>query len=112
VKDEPKSARRRGWARFQRFELTEPGLAAEAAYRATIVESRARSGRASFDEAREGWKQQFGVLADDAMFLGEIAAGARTSADLVTALEVCGKTRSDVLAALERLAEAGLVIEK
>jgi hypothetical protein len=91
--------------------MTEAGTAAEAAYRATIVESRAKSGRASFDDAREGWRQRYGVQADDGIVLGEIVAGAHTSAALVTALEVCGKNREAVLAALERLAEAGLIVE-
>ncbi len=109
--DAPKSARRRAWTRLQRFAITEAGQLAEAGYRAVITESRARSGRASYDEAREAWGKQFGVRADDAIFLAEIIGGARTSAALVEALDVCGKTRAEVLDGLERLAEAGLIAE-
>jgi hypothetical protein len=111
MRNETKSARRRSWTRLQRFSLTEAGLAAEADFRATITESRARAGRASFDEAREAWGRQFGVHADDAPFLAEMRGGACTSAALVTALDVCGKTREEVLAGLERLADAGLIAE-
>jgi hypothetical protein len=111
MSNEIKSARRRRWTRTQRFALTEAGLAAEADFRATIAESRAHAGRASFDEAREAWGRQFGVPADDATFLSELRGGACSSAALVAALDVCGKTREDVLAGLERLAEAGLIAE-
>ncbi|GAB4110841.1 MAG: hypothetical protein OHK0013_46760 [Sandaracinaceae bacterium] len=106
-----KSARRCSWTRMRRFVLTEAGLAVEAGFRETIAESRTRAGRASFDEARDAWGRQFGVPADDAAFLAEMRSGACSSAALVAALDVCGKTREDVLAGPERLAEAGLIAE-
>jgi hypothetical protein len=107
-----RARRRRSWTRVQRFSLTEAGLARRSGLPRLDhrVPGPAR-GRASFDEAREAWGRQFGVQADDASFLAEMRGGACTSAALVTALDVCGKTREEVLAGLERLAEAGLIAE-
>jgi len=107
----PKSPPPAPLARSPALSTPRGGAGAETGYRAMVTESRARSGRASYDEAREAWGKQFGVRADDAIFLAEIIGGARTSAALVEALDVCGKTRAEVLDGLERLAEAGLIAE-
>ncbi len=100
----------RRWRRAQPFSLSELGIGAEAAYRSTIVAARATEGRASFDAARTAWAQAFRVEPDDGLYLAELRQGPTTLERLVDALETCGKTRKDALAALERLFDAGLIL--
>jgi hypothetical protein len=97
------------WPRSQRFRLSEAGDAAEAAYRQTIIASRAQEGRASFDAARTAWAEAFRIQPDDGLYLAEVGRTGMTLADLVSALETCGKSRKDAMEALERLMEVGLI---
>ena len=102
------SAKRR-WPRSQRFSLSSVGVHAEATYRSTIVEARAREGRAAYDAARMAWADALRAEPDDGLYLGEIRQAALNLQQIVEALEPCGKTRTDALAALERLEDLGLV---
>jgi hypothetical protein len=97
------------WPRSQRFTLSKRGQEVEAAYRQQIVASRAEPGRASFDAARAAWAHTHGLLADDGLYLAEIASGPITLPQLVNALETCGKSRLDAIAALERLDDAAMI---
>jgi hypothetical protein len=97
------------WPRAQRFALSDRGIEAEAAYRQQIVASRTESGRASFDTARAAWAQTHALQVDDGLYLAEVAAGPVNLSQIVVSLESCGKTRLDALAALERLADAGMI---
>jgi len=101
--------RRMRWPRSQRFVLTESGVVAEAAYRSTIVASRAQAGRESFDDARREWATRFALQVDDGLCLCELHAGSKTASEIVEALDTCGQSRTDTIAALERLWTAGLV---
>jgi hypothetical protein len=105
--DEP--PRKLRWPRSHRFSLSERGRTAEVEYREKIVSSRAEPGRASFDSARSAWATAHGLNADDGLYLAELATGPITFAQIVTALESCGKNRGDAIAALERLADAGMI---
>lgn len=100
---------KRRWPRSERFTLSAKGDEAETAYRSTIVASRAQEGRASYDAARAAWAASFRVEPDDGLYLGEIRSGPTSLERLVEALETCGKTRKEALAALERLFDAGLI---
>jgi hypothetical protein len=103
------STPRRRWPRSQLFSLSAKGGDAEAQYRSSIIASRAQEGRSSFDAARSAWAQTFQVQPDDGLYLGEARGGPIKLEQLVTALESCGKTRKDALAAVERLLDAGLL---
>jgi hypothetical protein len=100
---------RRRWPRSQLFSLSAKGTDAEARYRTTIIASRAQEGRASFDAARSAWAAAFRVQPDDGLYLGEARSGPIKLEQLVEALETCGKTRKDAVAALERLVDAELL---
>lgn len=74
-----------------------------------IVASRSAEGRAAFDAARASWAAELRIQPDDGLYLSEIRGGAVTLGQLVEALDSCGKTRKDAIAAVERLVDAGLV---
>lgn len=98
------------WKRTHRFALSEIGIQAESTYRETIIASRAHEGRASFDIARTEWATQLRIEPDDGLYLGELRSASKRLADMVEALETCGKSRKDASDALERLVGAGLVV--
>ena len=93
-----------------RFSLAPAGRIAEASYRSHIVTSRARPGRRSFDAARSAWATSLGLEPDDGVYLGELLPGAVNLSKIVAALTVCGKKRTDAMAALARLMDAGLIL--
>ncbi len=97
------------WPRSQRFSLSEQGAAAEKGYREQIVASRTESGRGSFNTARQAWAVANGLQADDGLYLAEVLGGGVSLAQIIESLETCGKTRVDAIAALERLADAGML---
>jgi hypothetical protein len=97
------------WPRSHRFALSERGRTAELEYREKIVTARAEPGRASFDAARTAWAASHGLNVDDGLYLAELAGGPVTLPQIVAALETCGKNRVDAIAALERLADAGMI---
>lgn len=98
------------WPRAQRFSLSTLGVEAEERYRGTIGDARAEGGRASFELARGQWAKAHGIQPEDGVYLGEVRSGPMNLAALVTAVDACGHTRSDVLAALGRLVDAGLLL--
>lgn len=101
---------KRRWPRSQKFALSEKGKEAEAAYRQEIAASRAQEGRGrdSFDAARKAWAQRFAIQPDDGLYLCEAAGDPKNLQELTEALEACGKSRTDALAALDRLVDGGL----
>ena len=106
LEDRPRPLR---WPRSQRFTLSSTGTEAESSYRSLIVASRAQAGRASFDAARAAWAGTYHLQADDGLYLAEVAAGGVNLSQIIAALETCGKTRTDAIAAMERLIDAGLI---
>jgi hypothetical protein len=74
-----------------------------------MVASRVEPGRASFDAARAAWAHTHGLLADDGLYLAEIASGPITLAQLVTSLQSCGKSRLDAIEPPERLDDAATI---
>jgi hypothetical protein len=104
--DPPPKAR---WRRSQRFTLSDRGGVAETSYMSGIVASRTEAGRASFDAARTSWAQTFGVQPDDGLYLAEVRRGPVDMQAIVEALETCGKTRKDAVAAMGRLFDAGFI---
>lgn len=101
---------KRRWPRSQKFALTEKGREAEVAYREEIRASRDQAGRGrdSFDAARAAWAERFAIQPDDGLYLCEAAGDPKNLQELTDALEACGKSRSDALAALSRLVDQGL----
>ena len=97
------------WPRSQRFVLSPRGVEAETQYRELIVASRSSGGRASFDQARAAWAATYQLQPDDGLYLAEVGAGPTNLPKLIAALETCGKTRPDAIAALERLVDAGFI---
>ncbi len=102
---QPRGGRR--WPRGQRFQLTEAGLAAEAARAETVRETRAM-GRAALEAAGLRWAAPLGIEPRDGVVLSELKPGRRSLADLARELEVCGPSRSDVKESIDRLVERGL----
>lgn len=105
--DKPEKLR---WPRSHKFVLSALGRTAELAYREQTQTSR-NGGRSSFDAARAEWATTHHLQADDGLYLGELAAGGATLPQLLTALETCGQTRKEALAALARLSDAGMFDE-
>jgi len=103
------AATRRRWPRSQRFVLLPSGAEAEESFRSTIVASRVKSGRASFDDARAEWAKCLRLEPDDGVYLGIIRNGPVTLQDIVAALENCGQTLKETEKALDRLVDARLV---
>lgn len=101
---------KRKWPRSQRFLLSDAGAGAEASYRESITASRSEGGRASFELARSNWARSVAVEPDDGMYLGELVGGPRTLEQLTAAVDASGHGRKQVVAALERLLDAGLVL--
>lgn len=97
------------WPRGQRFALSSKGHEAAAAYRDSMVAARSVEGRASFDAAQKAWAQTHGLGVDDGLYLAELASRPLTLREIIAALDTCGKTRADAIAALERLADAGML---
>ncbi len=103
----PRAGKR--WPRGQKFALSDPGVAAETAYRDAIHTARAQ-GRAALDTAQAAWAGPLGLQPLDGVVLGELRGGGRKSiADVARALEDCGTSAGEVKDAFDRLAEAGLV---
>jgi hypothetical protein len=98
------------WPRAQKFRLSSRGADAEASYREIIVAARAVEGRTSYDAARAAWAGSLpSVQPNDGSYLVELQSGPRTLHELALALDACGATREEVKAAIERLADAGMV---
>ena len=101
---------KRRWPRSQRFSLSLAGQAAEVRYRDAITAARGDGGgRTAYEEARSTWAGALGLQPDDGVCLGEVRAGSVSVTQVVDAMDGSGHTRTDTLAALGRLWDAGLV---
>jgi hypothetical protein len=96
------------WPRGQKFVMSERGLAAETSYREAVHTARAQ-GRPALDAAQRAWAEPLRVDPVDGVVLGELRGGRKSLADLAHALDDCGTSAVEVKAAVDRLAEAGLV---
>lgn len=96
------------WPRGQKFVLSSTGAAAEAAYREAVFAARAL-GRAALASAQLAWAEPLRVQPGDGVVLGELRGGRRSIAEIARSLEDCGTSAAEVKAAVDRLAEAGLV---
>lgn len=101
---------KRKWPRSQRFILSERGVDAEAAYRETIVASRASSGRAAFDEARSIWAREHDLQPDDGLYLGEVRGAAKSLDQVLAALRECDQSRPQAIEAMTRLLDLSFVL--
>ncbi len=100
--------RGRRWPRGQRFALSEPGVDAEAAYRAAVFEARSL-GREALTTAVKRWADPLGVTPSDGVVMAEIRPGRRSLADLARSLESCGTPAAQIRESVDRLVERGLV---
>lgn len=107
LSDKPEKLR---WPRSHKFTLSDVGRSAALAYREQTQTSR-NGGRASYDAARAEWATSHRLQVDDGLYLDELTTGGATLPQLLTALETCGQTRREALAALSRLADAGMFAE-
>jgi hypothetical protein len=96
------------WPRGQKFALSQAGLTAEAAYREAVQGARSQ-GRAALEVAQRSWAAPLRVEPGDGVVLGELRGGRKSIAELARGLEGCGTTANEVKAAVDRLADAGLV---
>lgn len=97
------------WRGSDWFALSESGQRRQSEYQERIVEARGEGGRHSYDTARLAWARDVGVEPEDGVYLSELNDGSVKLSTLVDALESCGKSKRDALAALGRLVDAGLV---
>jgi hypothetical protein len=98
----------RRWPRGQRFTLSTPGVEAEAAYRAAVMDVRSL-GRDALAQAERRWAEALGLSPADGVVMAEIRPGRRSLADLARALEACGTPASQIRESVDRLVEKGLV---
>jgi len=101
-------AQGRRWPRGQRFALSSQGVAAEAAYRAAVMDVRSL-GRDALTQAERRWAETLGLSPSDGIVMAEIRPGRRSLADLARALESCGTAPAQIRESVDRLVERGLV---
>jgi hypothetical protein len=98
----------RRWPRGQRFRLSPLGVESAASYRQAVAGARAM-GRESLETAERTWAVPRLLAPGDGVVLCQVEPGRRSLGDLSRALESCGITPAEVKAAVDRLADAGLV---
>jgi hypothetical protein len=96
------------WPRGQKFSISPAGVLAETEYREAIQRARAQ-GRGALEAAQQGWCAPRGLDPVDGVVLGELRTGRKSIAEVARALEDCGTTQPEVKAAIDRLAESGLI---
>jgi hypothetical protein len=101
-------AQGRRWPRGQRFALSVPGVEAEAAYRAAVMDVRSL-GRDALAQAERRWATALGLSPADGIVMAEIRPGRRSLADLARSLEACGTPAAQIRESVDRLVEKGLV---
>jgi len=101
-------AQGRRWPRGQRFTLSAPGIEAEAAYRAAVMDVRSL-GRDALTQAEKRWAEPLGLAPSDGIVMAEIRPGRRSLSDVSKALEPCGTPAAQVRESIDRLVEKGLV---
>ena len=104
----PQSTQGRRWPRGQRFTLSAPGVDAEAAYRAAVMDVRSL-GRDALTQAEKRWADALGLSPADGIVMAEIRPGRRSLADLARALDACGTPAAQIRESVDRLVEKGLV---
>jgi len=102
----PRTGKR--WPRGQRFVLTAAGTSAESAYREAVQAARAQ-GRTALEQAERGWSLPLGLEPGDGVVLSELRPGRRSIAEVARSLDDCGTSLAEVKAAVDRLADAGLI---
>jgi hypothetical protein len=85
-----------------------PGVEAEAAYRAAVMDVRSL-GRDALAQAERRWAEGLGLASSDGIVMAEIRPGRRSLADLARALEACGTPAAQIRESVDRLVEKGLV---
>jgi len=98
----------RRWPRGQRFSLSPLGVESAATYRQAVAGARAQ-GRDSLETAERAWAVPRLLAPGDGVVLCQIEPGRCSLGDLARALEPCGVTAAEVKAAVDRLADAGLI---
>ncbi len=98
----------RRWPRGQRFSLSPLGVESAATYRQAVAGARAQ-GRESLETAERAWAGPRLLAPGDGVVLCQVEPGRRSLGDLTRALEPCGITAAEVKAAVDRLADAGLI---
>lgn len=98
----------RRWPRGQRFSLSPLGVESTATYRQMVAGARAQ-GRESLEAAERAWAVPRLLAPGDGVVLCQIEPGRCSLGDLARALEPAGITSAEVKAAVDRLADAGLV---
>ncbi len=98
----------RRWPRGQRFSVSPLGVESAASYRQAVAGARAM-GRESLESAERAWAVPRLLAPGDGVVLCQIEPGRRSLGDLSRALEPCGITPAEVKAAVDRLADAGMV---
>lgn len=96
------------WPRGQKFAMSTFGNVAEIAYRQAVQSARAQ-GRTALDAAQRAWAVPFQIEPGDGVVLGELRGGSKSIAEIARGLADCGTNPTEVKAAVDRLAEAGLV---
>ena len=102
----PRAGKR--WPRGQRFVISPAGTEAEQAYRDAVQACRAQ-GRGALESAGQAWALPLRVQPADGVVLAELRPGKKSIADVTRSLDECGTTPAEVKAAIDRLAEAGLI---
>ncbi|HZY03560.1 MAG TPA: hypothetical protein VFF02_08670 [Anaeromyxobacteraceae bacterium] len=98
----------RRWPRGQRFSLSPLGVESAITYRQAVAGARTQ-GRESLEAAERAWAVPRLLAPGDGVVLCQIDPGRRSLSELARALEPCGITAAEVKAAVDRLADAGLV---
>lgn len=98
----------RRWPANQSFGLSADGRLAAAAYRARVAE--ARGHRAGFDSACSEWARTFALEPGDGACLTEVGTAPATLRQLEAALAVCGQSRAELTARVDRLVVGGVLV--
>jgi hypothetical protein len=106
--DEKPAAPPKRWPRGQKFTVSDAGLEAEEAYRATVGAARS-SGRPALEAALAAWAGPHNLSPGDGVVLSELRGKRLGVPDLCRSLEAAGIEPAEVRAAVDRLVAAGVV---
>jgi hypothetical protein len=99
---------KRKWTPTQCFAISPRGREAEAAYRYAVEKKKAFDARGGSESGRAAWARTFGIEPDDGAFLKTVLSKPLNFDGMLGAV-AGGKSRQDVLAAVGRLIQAGLI---
>ena len=91
-----------------RYQLTELGETALAAYRGRVTDAQTH-GRDALEAAQLDWATANGVESGDALLLDELDGQPQTILELTRSLDTCGVKRPTVEAGIDRLSERLMV---